>query len=349
MTASGCVPESAFDPFRTHCMGSVIERWCEISATQIAGMFRRRGRGIATRQLSRLLLSVPPQWSSSGCQPNTIQTTNCPFVGLMSDASIIEHVLKRDRTIVLASLAAIAGLGAIYTIFGVGRDMSALHMTAMSSHMLMTPAVWTPGYAVLVFFMWWIMMIAMMLPSAAPTVLLYAAIKRQRRDIANPLALTATFLSAYLAVWALFSLFAASLQWVLELVGFVSAMMSVSSRALGGLILIAAAIYQFTPLKQTCLKQCQNPVRLLTGPQQPGLKGALRMGLRHGAYCVGCCAFLMILLFFGGIMNLFWITGLAIYVLLEKLLPYGRWVGYTAGIGLFGGGALLLLSVASAD
>ena len=267
----------------------------------------------------------------------------------MPNASIIEHVLKRDRAIVFASLVAITGLSATYIIFGVGMDMSAFEMTAMPGHTLMTPAVWTPSYAALVFFMWWIMMIAMMLPSSAPTVLLYAAIKRQRRDIANPLALTATFLSAYLVVWALFSLFAALLQWGLGIVGLMSAMMSVSSGVLGGFILIAAGIYQFTPFKQICLTQCQYPIRLLTGPQQPGLKGALRMGLRHGAYCVGCCAFLMILLFFGGIMNLFWITGLAIYVLLEKLLPYGRWVGYAAGIGLFGSGAVLLLSVVSAD
>jgi predicted metal-binding membrane protein len=170
---------------------------------------------------------------------------------------------------------------------------------------------------------------------------LYAALKRRRREILNPVAMTAVFLSGYLAVWALFSLLATSLQWILQSAGLVSGMLNVSNKALGVAILLAASVYQFSPLKQVCLKQCKQPARFIAGPQNAGLTGALRLGLRHGTYCVGCCGGIMLLLFFGGIMNLFWIAGLGVYVLLEKLLPQGRWLSYAAGIVLFAVGVKL--------
>ena len=263
----------------------------------------------------------------------------------MSEVSTIERLLKRDRAIVLTALAAMAVVSTIYTVFGVGMDMSALDMTAMPGDMLMAVAVWTPEYAVLAFFMWWIMMIAMMLPSAAPVLLLYAALKRRRREIVNPVAMTAVFLSGYLSVWAFFSLLATSLQWILQSAGLVSGMLNVSNKVLGIAILLAASAYQFSPLKQVCLTQCRQPARFIAGPQGAGLTGALRLGIRHGTYCVGCCGGLMLLLFFGGIMNLFWVAGLGLYVLLEKLLPYGRWLSYAAGVGLFAVGLKLTASL----
>jgi predicted metal-binding membrane protein len=212
--------------------------------------------------------------------------------------------------------------------------------------MLMDAAEWTPTYAVLVFLMWWVMMTAMMLPSAVPTLLLYAAVRRRGGGSADPVVMTAIFLLGYLAVWALFSLLATALQGALEYIGVVSGMLSVSNRALGGLILLAAALYQFTPIKQACLTQCRNPVRFITDAHGAGLAGAFRRGIRHGTYCVGCCAVLMLLLFFGGIMNLFWIAGLGVYVLLEKLLPWGRWLSHVAAIGAFAVGAWLVASFA---
>lgn len=260
----------------------------------------------------------------------------------MTNTSAIERLLRYDRAIVLACLVAIMGLASAYTLLGVG--MSALEKTTMPSGMVMRPAAWTLGYALLMFLMWWIMMIAMMLPSAAPTVLLYAALKRRRTDIAHPLSLTAAFLSGYLILWGLFSLLATALQWLLEVAGLVSSMMSVSSEVLSGLLLIVAAVYQFTPIKHACLTHCQHPVHLLTTRQTPGLFGAWRLGLRHGVYCVGCCLFLMSLLFVGGIMNLYWIVGLALYILLEKLLPYGRQIGRAAGVALLVGGVAQLVS-----
>jgi predicted metal-binding membrane protein len=267
----------------------------------------------------------------------------------MSNVSTMERLLKRDRALLLLALAAMVGLSAIYTVQGAGVNMSALEMTRMPEGMLMATATWTPAYAVLVFFMWWIMMIAMMLPSAAPVLLLYAALKRRSRDASDPLTMTAVFLLGYLAVWALFSLLATGLQWALEYVGIISGMLSVSNKTLGGVILLLVGLYQFTPFKQTCLTQCQNPVRFVIGSSRTGLVGALRLGMRHGAYCVGCCVGLMLLLFVGGVMNLYWIAGLGIYVLLEKLIPAGRWVSFAAGGGLFASGAALMWQMMVAE
>jgi predicted metal-binding membrane protein len=254
----------------------------------------------------------------------------------MTKSSAIEDILRHDRPLVLACLIPIVGLAAAYTLLGIGMGASGLEMTTMPG---MTPPAWTPGYALVVFLMWWMMMIAMMLPNAAPTVLIYAAIKRRRTDIGNPLHLTAAFLSGYLILWGLFSLLATALQWSLELASLMSPAMSITSGLLAGLTLVMAGIYQFTPVKRACLIHCQHPVRFLTTRQTPGLFGAWRLGARHGLFCVGCCAFLMSLLFVGGIMNLYWIVSLALYVLLEKLLPYGRRMGYVAGAGLIVGGA----------
>ncbi len=263
----------------------------------------------------------------------------------MSDVSTIERLLRRDRAIVLAALMAIGSLSVAYTVFSLGMNMSAGDKTAMSGEMLMAAAAWTPAYAVLVFLMWWIMMIAMMLPSAAPVLLLYAALKRRRRDIADPMLMIALFLSGYLAVWALFSLLATALQWMLQFTKMVSGSLTLSSNVLGIAIVLAAAAYQFSPLKQACLKQCQQPARFIAGSQGTGQVGALRLGVRHGTYCVGCCGVLMLLLFFGGVMNLYWIAGLGVYVLLEKLLPQGRWLSFAAGVGLFAVGVKLVVSL----
>jgi predicted metal-binding membrane protein len=170
-----------------------------------------------------------------------------------SDVSTLERLLKRDRVIVLVCVTAMVVLSGLYTTFGVGMNMSPIAMTGMPSTMLMDVPEWTPTYTVLVFMMWWIMMIAMMLPSATPALLLYAAVKRRGGGLADPVVMLAIFLLGYLAVWALFSLLATAMQGVLEYVGVVSGMLSVSNRALGGVILLVTALYQFTRIKQACL------------------------------------------------------------------------------------------------
>jgi predicted metal-binding membrane protein len=155
---------------------------------------------------------------------------------------------------------------------------------------------------------------------------------------------TGAFAAGYLLVWGGFSHFAVALQWGLEAARLLSPMLETSERWLGAAFLVAAGLWQLTPLKARCLSQCRSPLSFLMTRWRPGRAGALRMGLEHGLFCLGCCWFLMALLFFGGVMNLFWIAGLALYVLLEKTLPYGHWLGRVAGVALIAGGTALALA-----
>ncbi len=238
-------------------------------------------------------------------------------------------------------------LAGLYTVFGVGMRMSALEMTAMSGMRDMpgagSPGDWSAGYALLVFMMWWVMMVAMMLPSVAPTVLLNSALLRMGRSAAFAPALSAAFLAGYLVVWAVFSVFATGAQWGLEASGLVSpTMMTIVDTIPGGLVLIVAGIYQFTSLKAACLDHCRSPAKFLTERRRAGRGGAFVMGVEHGAYCLGCCWSLMALLFFGGIMNLWWIAGLAAFVALEKLTRSGPLLARVAGAALISAGVVVV-------
>nr|WP_249803652.1 DUF2182 domain-containing protein [Bradyrhizobium zhengyangense] len=249
----------------------------------------------------------------------------------------LERLLRRDRLIVAVGTAGVVALAWAYLASGAGMD------TEMMADMPdMAPMPWTPVYAVLLFVMWWVMMIAMMVPSAAPTVLLYAAVNR--KDNASGAAIEAwVFLVGYLLTWAGFSLVAVLAQWALERLGLLSMAIASTSSVLGGVILLAAGLYQFTPLKRACLRYCQSPLLFLSSHWRPGPAGAFGMGLRHGSYCVGCCWFLMALLFVSGVMNLVWIIGIALYVACEKLLPLGRWLSHATGVALILLGALVLV------
>jgi len=264
----------------------------------------------------------------------------------MTDAassSIIEAALRRDRAVVVIALSTVTALSWAWIALGAGMEMTAIDMTGMPRNMVMAPAVWTPVYAALMFAMWWVMMVAMMLPSAAPILLLFARIGRRERLARRPDVSIGVFAAGYLAVWAAFSAAAVLLQWGLESSGLLSSMMVTTTAWLGAMILIAAGLWQFTPVKHACLRQCRSPVSFLAEHWRPGSSGAFRMGLTHGAYCLGCCWFLMALLFFGGVMNLWWIGGLAAYVLIEKLLPMGHWLSYATGLVLIGSGVWLIL------
>ncbi|MGM0585251.1 MAG: DUF2182 domain-containing protein [Pseudomonadota bacterium] len=261
----------------------------------------------------------------------------------------LEAALRRDRLILVAGVFALAGMAALYTLSGVGMKMSALEMTSMAGRpmgaAMMAPVDWTPGYAALVFLMWWVMMTAMMLPSAAPVILLHAALLRRSEGEARVAARSAVFAGGYLAAWAGFSLAAASAQWALELRGLVSpSMMAATAQGLSGLLLLAAGIWQVTPMKDACLSVCRSPAQVLAERRRPGAGGAFRMGLEHGAYCVGCCWALMALLFVGGVMNLWWIVGLAAYAALEKLGVIGELGGRAVGLVLIAWGAGLLVT-----
>jgi len=267
----------------------------------------------------------------------------------VSDTSIdklVEGIVKRDRIVVLSALSCVVALSWAYILAGAGINMSAFEVTRMNlgdgGMDMMTPAVWTLGYAGVMFVMWWVMMVAMMLPSAAPMVLLFTAMNRKSKERGNFYVPTALFASAYLIVWAGFSMTAVAVQWGLDSVALLSPMLESTSVVLSGGLLLAAGIYQMTSLKQACLNNCRSPLQFLLTRWRNGTSGAVLMGIEHGTYCVGCCWFLMGLLFVGGVMNLYWIAGLAVLVLLEKVIPAGHWVSQGFGVILFIWGMIVL-------
>ena len=251
----------------------------------------------------------------------------------------MEALLRRERTILAAGLAVLIALAWLYVWWGAGMGMSALDMTrgVLFPHRQQQIMGEMDRTMPVIVLMWWTMMIAMMTPSAAPLILLYTRVAHHRARSINQIAGTpivpATFLAVgYLLVWLLFSVVAATVQDLLQLAGLISGMMLWSQTAvLSAAVLAAAGLYQLSPLKQTCLTQCRAPAQFLVRHWQPGRMGALRLGMRHGAYCVGCCWLLMALLFVGGVMNLIWIAALAAFVLVEKLAPgsamFGKWSG----------------------
>jgi predicted metal-binding membrane protein len=251
------------------------------------------------------------------------------------EGSLIEAVLRRDRLLVVLGLLAVITACWAYLLAGAG--MSLHEMDGMLMPMRNGP--WTMGYAALVLAMWAVMMGAMMLPSAAPMILFYGTIARARRARGDRAIGSGVFAGGYLLVWAAFSLAAVGIQFGAEQAAVLSPMMQMTSIGLSGALLIAAGLYQWTPLKQACLRRCRSPLEFVTTQWREGVPGAFMMGLRHGAYCLGCCWLLMLLLFVGGVMNLGWIAGLALFVLIEKTAPAGHWIGRAAGAGLIAWGA----------
>lgn len=288
----------------------------------------------------------------------------------MSEAAL-ETVLRRDRAVVIAALVVLTALAWGYTAWlahamsGMtpsampmdGMTMDGMSMGAASQAMppgmasmgmgaMLAPTFtpWTAPHVAFTVAMWVVMMIGMMTPSAAPVILLYARVGRQAAAQHKPFAATGFFAGGYLLAWVVFSLFATAGQWLLERTALLTPMMATANALFGGLVLITAGLFQWTPLKDACLKHCQAPLTFIQhhGGFRPDALGALGIGFRHGLYCVGCCWALMALLFVGGVMNSLWIAMLALFVLLEKLIPAGRVISRTAGVGLVVWGAWLL-------
>jgi len=247
----------------------------------------------------------------------------------LSDTTVIETLVKRDRLFTAVALAIIAVLCWIYLA------VLAADMGGMSNMAEMSAATaWTAAEFALMFVMWAVMMVAMMLPSAAPMILLFAAITRRNRAKGHVMAPTGIFAAGYLLAWAGFSLAATALQWGFDSLALLSPMMASTSAVLSGAILIAAGLYQWTPLKHACLAHCRSPLYFLGHHWRKGTGGAFVMGIHHGFYCVGCCWVLMALLFVGGVMNLLLIAAIALVILIEKVAPRGDVVGRVGGVVL---------------
>ena len=259
--------------------------------------------------------------------------------------TLLERTLENDRKTVLACLALVIASAWAFLLAGAGMGMSGLEMTrhSLMGMDMMAPAHWSLDYAVLMFLMWWVMMVAMMLPSASPVILLAAAINRRSTSASGPFGATGAFSMGYLAAWGGFSVAAVALQWGLERLGLINGMMQSSAAMFSAAILILAGAWQFTPWKRACLRHCRNPASVLTDRLERGNAGAFLTGVHHGAYCLGCCWFLMLLLFVGGVMNLVWVAGVALYVAVEKFAPGADLVARTVGLGLIVWGLLVLV------
>ena len=189
--------------------------------------------------------------------------------------------------------------------------------------------------------MWAVMMVGMMLPSATPMILLFTMV--QRKQGKQPVLTTGAFTAGYLIIWGGFAVAAAGLQIELGEMALLSPSLALVSNRLAGMAFLLAAIYEFSPLKNRCLTQCSSPISFIMSHWRPGVAGAFRMGVSHGVFCVGCCWALMLLLFAAGVMNLLWVAGLAVLVLVQKILPYGRVTTTATGTAMAVIGAALLI------
>jgi predicted metal-binding membrane protein len=250
---------------------------------------------------------------------------------------VLEAALRRDRAVVAAGLLGLAALAWVYVA-----EMAVPARQAGMSMPMGSSGAWSAEELGWLIAMWAIMMVAMMIPSAAPAILLYAGVSRRRRAQTIPAVSAGWFTLGYLLAWTAFAAAAAGAQWTLHGAALLSSSMRSASPWLGGGLLIAAGVYQWLPLKGSCLAHCRSPLGFFAAEWREGRAGALGMGLRHGVYCVGCCWLLMALLFVAGVMNLLWIAMIAGFVLLEKVVPGGRLVGRVAGTALVAWGFLTL-------
>jgi predicted metal-binding membrane protein len=232
----------------------------------------------------------------------------------LSAPDVTSQLLRHERLVIGGAIVVLTALGWAYVAGGMSMDSM------------------RPPLPVLII-MWWLMMVAMMLPSAGPAILLYARVRQTHSG--NPtIAQPYMFMAGYFAVWLLFSIAAALVQLLVT-----GPAMALSNRMAEAAVLLAAGVYQLSPLKWACLSQCRTPARFINRHWRPGWDGAVRLGLLHGAYCAGCCWLLMALLVVGGVMNLLWVVGLAALVAVEKMVTSGEWLGRAAGVAFIVWGA----------
>jgi predicted metal-binding membrane protein len=256
-------------------------------------------------------------------------------IGRTVEPSSLETLLKQDKTLILTGILLITSVAWVYMAY----EAHAMYQTGIcqcAGMKLSGPdlAPWSIQTLAPLFLMWAEMMVAMMLPSAAPMILTFALVNRKRREQARPYVPSAIFAAGYLLAWTGFSAVAATAQWFLHGKALLSDVMVSRSPGLAGGLLVAAGIFQWTPFKKACLVHCRSPLSFLMTDWREGRWGALEMGLKHGAYCTGCCWVLMMLLFVAGVMNIFWIAIISLLVLAEKAAPNGLAVGKIVGAAL---------------
>jgi predicted metal-binding membrane protein len=257
--------------------------------------------------------------------------------------SALERVLARDRRLIAVALAALVVLAWSYLLVS-STQMGDANVSSVEPMPGMPNMPGMPGMGgeaaasaqslALTVLMWWTMMIGMMVPSTAPMILLFGNVQRRQLAAESPKLRVALFTAGYLTIWGAFSVLAAGAQIVLTRLALLSPTELTVTTWLGALFVALAGVYQLTPLKDACLRRCRSPAEFLSSHWRRGSAGAFRMGVEHGAYCVGCCWLLMGLLFVVGVMNLVWVAVIAAFVLIEKLLPYGQTTAKINGVAL---------------
>ena len=246
------------------------------------------------------------------------------------------------RAIVLVILILISILCWFYTITGVGMNMSAWEMTLINLNMNeMSPSMKMMNSEynhinflnmIFIFLMWFLMMIAMMLPTAIPFIMMFDKISNERKQLNYSYGLTVNFFLSYVLFWALFSLCLTIIHILLQKLNILNPSSLSVGYIIGGVLFLLAGVYQMTPFKEVCLKYCRNPIDFLSGQKIFNNFGALYLGLKHGIFCVGCCWVLMLLLFYSGVMNIFWIAGLSLYIMVEKFIILGKKFNFFSGL-----------------
>ncbi len=248
-----------------------------------------------------------------------------------------QSVYRRDRVIVLASLAGVTLLAWFYMY-----AMAAPRGAAMAGHWVPQAQSWGLTEVLTAFAMWNVMMVGMMIPTASPMILMFATTNRRYQGQRGNYVPTLFFVVGYVITWAIFSAAATAAQWGLQAAALFSPEILQVTPQLGGALLVGAGLFQFTSLKYNCLTHCRTPMSFLASEWREGVGGAIGMGLKHGSYCVGCCWAIMLLMFVAGLMNLLWTAFLAAFMLLEKVAPAGDKLGRIAGVISVVAGAWLL-------
>jgi predicted metal-binding membrane protein len=263
----------------------------------------------------------------------------------VNESPALESILKRDRLLVLAGLTGITVLAWGYMVHE-ARAMTNTGVCCCAGMKMGGPDAgsWSAVQLLPLFLMWTEMMVAMMIPSAAPMILMFAGLNRKRLEQQRPFVPTGIFVLGYLAAWTAFSGLAAAAQWSLHGLALLSPGMATTSPYLGAAVLVAAGVFQWTPLKNACLTHCRSPLAFFMTDWREGKMGAFIMGLKHGAFCTGCCWLLMAILFVAGVMNIWWVGIISVVVLLEKVTPKGLWLGRAAGILLVAWGGWLVIA-----
>lgn len=258
----------------------------------------------------------------------------------MAQTDVLVAAARRDRAILLGGLIGIAGLAWAYMI-----RMAAGSEHGHSCHGMAEPLLrsWGGWDILMAFSMWAAMMVAMMLPIVTPWLLALFGTKRDSDPGAAPFGTVGFFLVGYIVVWTGYSAAATVGQWGLGAAALLSPQVVSTSPVLGGLLLLAAGVYQWTPWRDACMKHCRSPLGFFTTSWREGRWGAFSMGLRHGLYCAGCCWILMALSFVFGVMNLLWMAGLTVFILAEKVTSWGPRFGKAAGLVLAGYGLWMLI------